>query len=280
MKHYLKYIDIKPIILLALREDIGEGDITTNAIFNGNGSSEAFIVSKEDGVFCGGEVVKCVYEEIDPTLKVTILKGDGKRIKKGEEAVKIKGHTKGILVGERTVLNFIGHMSGVATKTNEISTLLKGTGIKLLDTRKTIPGFRLLDKYSVKVGGGKNHRIGLYDMVLIKDNHIRAAGSITEAVIRVKKAYEKKYKIEVETTNLEEVQEALEAKVDIIMLDNMDRDTMEKAVGTINGKAKIDVSGNMNKVKIKGITDLEINYISMGAITHSVKTLDISMRFQ
>ncbi len=280
MRRYLKDKDIKPIILLALREDIGDGDVTSNAIFNGNGKAEAVIISKEDGIFCGGEVAKSVYEEIDPTVKVSILKNDGKKIHKGEEVLKIKGHTKSIFLGERTVLNFVGHMSGVATRTKNICTLLKGTGIKVLDTRKTIPGFRLLDKYSVKAGGGQNHRIGLYDMVLIKDNHIKAAGSITEAVNRVKKVYGKKYKIEVETTNLIEVKEAVKSKVDIIMLDNMKKETIKKAIGLINGNIKIDVSGNIDEKKIKQIADLKIDYISIGAITHSVKAIDLSMTIQ
>ncbi len=279
MKSYLKYKDIKPIILLALKEDIGDGDITTNTVFDGGDKSAAEVQAKESGVFCGGEIAKLVYEEIDPSVKVTVLKKDGSEIKSGDRLVKIEGHTRSILSGERVVLNFIGRMCGIATRTRELSTLLKGTSIKLLDTRKTMPGFRLLDKYSVKTGGGQNHRMGLYDMVLIKDNHIKAAGSITEAVLRVKSAYGKKFKIEVETTNLAEAEEAVGQDVDIIMLDNMDRGTMAEAVKVIKRRAKIEVSGNITEARINEIKDLKIDFISTGAITHSVRSLDLSMRF-
>lgn len=279
MKSYLKYKEIKPIILLALKEDIGEGDITTNAMFNGADKSAAEIVAKEDAVFCGGDVAKLIYEEIDPSVKVSLLKKDGSNINSGDRLSKIEGHTRSVLSGERVVLNFLGRMCGIATKTRELSALLKGTSIKLLDTRKTMPGLRLLDKYAVKTGGGQNHRMGLYDMVLIKDNHIKAAGSITAAVQKVKSAYGKKFKIEVETTNLEEVREALSPDVDIIMLDNMDKDTMAEAVKIIKRKAKIEVSGNITEARIKEIKDLKIDFISTGAITHSVRSLDLSMRF-
>lgn len=280
MKSFLNEKDIKPIILLALREDIGNGDITTNAIFNCNGTSEAVIIAKENGIFCGSDVVKLVYEEIDPTIKVAALKSDGKYVKNGTKMIRIKGQTKNILIGERTVLNFLQRMSGIATKTSQISSILKGTDIKLLDTRKTIPGFRLLDKYSVKIGGGYNHRLGLFDMIMIKDNHIKAAGSITKAVNLVKKAYDRDFKIEVEAKNLKEVEEALKSDIDIIMLDNMDRKTMEKAIDLINGKTKIEISGDINEDNIKDLVDLKIDFMSMGALTHSVRAFDLSMYFQ
>ena len=279
MKTYLKYKDIKPIILLALKEDIGDGDITTDAVFTGSDKSCAEIVAKESAVFCGGDAAKLIYKEIDPSVKVTILKKDGSDISAGDRLVRIEGHTKSILSGERVVLNFIGRMCGIAAKTRELSALLKGTSIKLLDTRKTMPGFRLLDKYSVKTGGGRNHRMGLYDMVLIKDNHIKAAGSITNAVQKVKSAYGKKFKVEVETTNLDEVREALSQDVDIIMLDNMDKSTMAEAVKIIKRKVKIEVSGNISEARIREIKDLKIDFISTGAITHSVRSVDLSMRF-
>ena len=200
-------------------------------------------------------------------------------MKKGDALVRIKGRTGSILTGERTVLNFLGHMCGVATKTKELTSLLKGTAIKILDTRKTMPGFRVLDKYAVRSGGGENHRMGLYDMVLIKDNHIKAAGGIAEAVVKARSAYGDKYKIEVETTNIDEVREALSQDIDIIMLDNMDRKTMKMAVNIIAGKRKIDASGNMDIKKIRQIRDFRIDYISIGAITHSVNSLDLSMKF-
>jgi nicotinate-nucleotide pyrophosphorylase (carboxylating) len=279
MKSYLKYKEIKPIILLALKEDIGDGDITTNAVFNGGDKSVAEIAAKERGVFCGGDVAKLVYEEIDPSVRVSVFKKDGSGINPDDRLLKIEGHTKSVLSGERVVLNFMGRMCGIATRTRELSQLLKGTSIKLLDTRKTMPGFRLLDKYSVKTGGGQNHRMGLYDMILIKDNHIKAAGSISDAVQKVKNAYGKKYKIEVETTNLAEVEEAVSRDVDIIMLDNMDKVTMAEAVKIIKRRAKIEVSGNITEARIKEIKDLKIDFISTGSITHSVRSIDLSMRF-
>lgn len=279
MISYLNGKDIRPIIILALKEDIGNGDITTNAIFNGNHNSEAAIIAREEGIFCGSEVIKMVYKEIDPSVKITLMKKDGKKIKSGETAAKLKGHTKSILMGERLCMNFIQRMSGIATGTARVVSVLKGSGITLLDTRKTAPGLRLLDKYSVKCGGGANHRMGLFDMVLIKDNHIKAAGSITEAVTRVRNAYGKKFKIEVEAATVEQAKEAAETGVDIILLDNMDRETIKKSITVINKKAKIEISGNMTGERIKEICDLKINYISVGGLTHSVKAFDYSMQF-
>jgi nicotinate-nucleotide pyrophosphorylase (carboxylating) len=279
MKNFLKENDIRPVIILALREDIGHGDITTNAIFNGNSNSEAIIIANEDGIFCGGDIAKNIFNEIDAAVKVTVLVKDGKNVKKGDKLVKISGRTKSLLTGERTCLNFAQRMSGIATKTNRIAGQLKNTGIAVLDTRKTVPGLRLLDKYAVKCGGGKNHRMGLFDMILIKNNHIKAAGSITEAVIAVKDAYGKKYKIEVETRTLNEVREALKCKPDIIMLDNMNKNTMRNAIDIINGKTKIEVSGNIDENNLQNISDLKIDYVSIGGLTHSVNAFDLSMRF-
>lgn len=279
MNAKIKRDDVKPIILLALREDIGQGDVTSRAIFSGEDVSEAVIIAKEKGIFCGGDIVKYIFEEIDSSLGVDVIAGEGYSVKKGEILLRVKGNTGSILTGERTVLNFLGRMCGVATRTNELVSLLNGTSIKILDTRKTMPGFRMLDKYAVRAGGGENHRMGLFDMVLIKDNHIKAAGGIAEAVAKTRKAYGDKYKIEVETTNIDEVREALSQDIDIIMLDNMDKKTMKKAVNIIDGKKKIDASGNMDKKKIRQIRDQRIDYISIGAITHSVKALDLSMKF-
>jgi len=280
MKLDINLEEIKSIIQLALKEDIGTGDITTSAIFKGDEVSEAVITAKEEGIICGGPVVEYIYKLVDPSLDVKCLKGDGEKISAGDDAVIIHGLTKSILSGERVALNFLGHMSGVATISGKLSSLLEGTSIKLLDTRKTLPGFRILDKYAVRAGGAHNHRTGLYDMVLIKDNHINAAGSITGAVKQVKDAYGAKYRIEVETMNLEEVNEALDTDVDIIMLDNMDKETMREAIDNINGKSEVEASGNMNEERIREIRDLRLDYISIGAITHSVKSLDLSMRFR
>ncbi len=275
----LKKSDITPIIQLALNEDIGSGDVTSNAIFKGTEESGAVIVAKEEGIFCGGDIIQFIYEEIDPAIEVSPVIKDGTQLKPGDIVAKISGSTKNILIGERTVLNFIQRMCGIATRTRKISSLLKETSITILDTRKTAPGFRLLDKYAVKTGGGLNHRMGLFDMVLIKDNHIKAAGGIREAVKRVKSAYGKKYRVEVEATNFDEVQEALDSGADIIMLDNIDRETMQEACDLIRGRAKIEISGNMDEERIGDIMDLSVDYISIGALTHSVKAFDLSMRF-
>ena len=279
MRSFLKEKDIRPVIILALKEDIGEGDITTNAIFQGSEQSEAVITANEDGIFCGGDVVKIIFNEIDPTVKVSILKKDGKEVKKGEKVVKISGRTKSLLTAERTCLNFIQRMSGIASRTCKMISLLKDTGITILDTRKTAPGLRLLDKYSVKCGGGKNHRIGLFDMVLVKNNHIKAAGSISEAVKRIRDKYGKKYKLEVEVRTPEEAKEAAKSGADIIMLDNMDKATMGKVISSINSKAKIEVSGNIDEAKLGEISELKIDYVSMGMLTHSVNAFDLSMKF-
>ncbi|MDY6934599.1 MAG: carboxylating nicotinate-nucleotide diphosphorylase [Spirochaetota bacterium] len=273
------YKEIKPLIILALKEDIGNGDITSCAIFQRRDISTAIIYAKEDSIFCGGEVVNCVYNEIDPNLKISIQIKDGSLISKDEMAIEIDGNTKSILMGERLALNFIGRMSGIATKVHRVCKTLEGTDVKLFDTRKTLPGFRLLDKYSVKMGGGHNHRLGLYDMVMIKDNHIKAAGSIQEAVNRVRAAHGNKYKIEVESKTLMEVEEAVESGVDVIMLDNMNPELMQRSIELIDGRSKIEISGNIDEVKIRKIRNLKIDYISMGALTHSVRSMDYSMKF-
>jgi nicotinate-nucleotide pyrophosphorylase (carboxylating) len=279
MYNILKKYYIMPIIQLALNEDIGSGDVTSDAIFKGSEVSEAVIFAKEEGIFCGGKIIQFIYEVIDPTIEVSPEVKDGTQLKPGDIVASISGSTKNILIGERTVLNFIQRLCGIATRTRNIRSLVEGTNITILDTRKTAPGLRLLDKYAVKTGGGFNHRMGLFDMVLIKDNHIKAAGGICEAVKRVKGAYGNKYQIEVEATTLDEVREALDAGADIIMLDNIDRETMQEACELIHGKAKIEISGNMDEEKIGNIIDLRVDYISIGALTHSVKAFDLSMRF-
>ena len=271
--------EIISIIQLALKEDIGSGDVTSNAIFKKTEKSEAVIVAKEEGIFCGGDIIQFIYEEIDPAVVISPEIGDGTEVQPGNIVSRISGPTQSILIGERTVLNFIQRMCGIATRTRSILLLLAGTGITILDTRKTAPGLRLLDKYAVRIGGGSNHRMGLFDMVLIKDNHIKAAGGIPEAVKRVKSEHGKKYPIEVEATNLDEVREALDSGADIIMLDNTDRKTMQEACELIRGKSKIEISGNMDEERIGEIMDLSIDYISIGALTHSVKAFDLSMRF-
>lgn len=271
---------IRNLVKTALEEDISTGDITSIAIFDGSETSSAYITAKQDGIVCGTDLVKLVYSMINDDIECEILINDGKTVKKGDIAVRIEGPTKMLLEGERTALNFFQRMSGIATKTANIVKLVEGTNIKILDTRKTLPGFRMLDKYAVACGGGTNHRIGLYDMVLIKDNHIKAAGSITKAVKKVRDTWETQYTVETETTTLEEVKEALASESDIIMLDNMDKETMKKALEMIGGKAKTEISGNMSPEKILSLKDLAVDYISIGALTHSVEAFDWSMKFE
>jgi nicotinate-nucleotide pyrophosphorylase (carboxylating) len=279
MSYNITKDNVLPLIRLAISEDISTGDVTSEAIFTGTEKSSAYIMAKQSGIVCGGNLVSWVYEEIDPSVVVKQSLPEGSRIDKGQTIITIEGPTKSILEGERIALNFFQRMSGIATKTDSIVKITDGTAISILDTRKTLPGFRLIDKYSVKCGGGKNHRIGLYDMVLIKDNHIKAAGSITAAVNKVRAKWGNQFTIEVETTTLDEVKEAVNEKADIIMLDNMDVATMRTAIEIISGRAKIEISGNMDEEKIGGVRELKIDYISIGALTHSVDAFDWSMKF-
>ena len=269
----IKKSDIHQLITMAIAEDISKGDITSQAIFSDTQVSDAVIISKEDGIICGLECVAHVYGEIDPRISIEFCKSDGDSIKTGETLVALHGNTIGLLTGERITLNFLQRLCGISTKTDSLCQLLKGTEIKILDTRKTLPGFRLLDKYAVKAGGGENHRIGLYDMIMIKDNHIHAAGSILSAVDMVRKAYGSRYTIEVETTTVLEAEEAAQCEVDIIMLDNMARKDMVDSITAINGRSKIEISGNVDHNRINEIKDLPIDYISVGALTHSVHRL-------
>jgi nicotinate-nucleotide pyrophosphorylase (carboxylating) len=275
----INYEDVSTLIGLALAEDIGSGDITTRAVFDKDSESHARIISKESGIFCGGDVVSYVYSQIDPLVKVKINISDGEHIKRNDVAVELSGKTVSLLEGERTSLNFLQRMCGIASFSNKTASLLSETRIKILDTRKTLPGFRLLDKYAVKTGGGENHRMGLYDMILIKDNHIKAAGSITAAVNKVRQAYGNKFKIEVEASNLNEVREALGNNADIIMLDNMSTAVMAESVSVINKKSLVEVSGNVDEKRISELKKLDIDFISMGALTHSVAAFDLSMKF-
>jgi nicotinate-nucleotide pyrophosphorylase (carboxylating) len=271
--------DVEELIRLAVREDIGSGDITSRAIFGESDVSEAAIISRERGILCGTDLVGHVYGYIDQSVEVTCLMHDGDEIGPGDRVVLLKGPTIGLLSGERTVLNFLQRMSGVASRTASAVSLLDGTAISLLDTRKTVPGFRMLDKYAVKTGGGMNHRMGLYDMVMIKDNHIRAAGGVGRAIRMVRERYGTRYRIEAEASTLEEAREAAAEGADIIMLDNMDRSLVKAAIEVIAKKAKIEVSGNLDEEKIRGMIDLDIDYLSMGSITHSAAAFDFSIEF-
>lgn len=271
--------DIEQLLQSALFEDIGGGDITSISIFSPLDTSQCRIVSKDDGIFCGKDIVTILYEYIDSTIQIKYVVEDGTSILPGSIIAKLTGPTIKLLEGERILLNFLQRLSGIATATAHYVQLLNGTNISILDTRKTLPGYRILDKYAVTIGGGSNHRMGLFDMILIKDNHIKAAGGIKEAIQKVIHSYGTQYKIEVETNNLDEVKDALLFPIDIIMLDNMSYQTMQEAILLINKKTKIEVSGNITEERLVQLRNLDIDYLSVGSLTHSVKAFDISMKF-
>lgn len=270
---------IDDLINRAIAEDIRTGDVTTNAIISDDQKAEAFWVAKESGVIAGLEVGRKVFERMDPDLKWIPVVTDGDTVTEGTQLVTIKGDCRALLTAERIALNIVQRMCGIATKTARFVTAIKSTSAKILDTRKTVPGLRMLDKYSVAAGGGENHRMGLYDMAMIKDNHILAAGGISEAVTAVKRNAPR-IKIEVETTNLKEVKEALSAGVDIIMLDNMSPQMMKEAVNFVDARAKTEASGNITHENVREVANTGVDYISVGALTHSVNAFDISQKFK
>lgn len=266
------------IITLALEEDLSLGDITSDTIFTPDNRAQAVIRAKEDLVLCGQEVACQVFHAVDETLQLTPLKKDGDDVKKGETVLEITGATLSILKAERTALNFMQRLSGIATTSRMLAKIGKKYGVLIVDTRKTQPGLRRLDKYAVRVGGCRNHRISLADSVLIKDNHIAAAGSITAAVQKIKNAIGHTPKIEVETTNLDEVKEALSAGADIIMLDNMTPAQIAACKAQINDRAIIEVSGGVNAQNLESYCEVHPDVISMGALTHSVPAKDLSLK--
>lgn len=263
---------------LAYAEDIGDGDITTNNLIPQGSDKTAILVAKDSGVVAGLPVAEMVFRKFDPNLEWNEKLPDGSKVEPGDVLVEFKGNYRALLTGERKALNFLQRLSGIASYANQCMMEVKGTKTEILDTRKTLPGYRHLDKYAVRMGGGSNHRFGLYDMVMIKDNHIQIAGGIKAAVDAIRSKIPKSIKIEVETTNLEQVQEALNAEVDIIMLDNMSSKLMLEAVKIIDRRAKIEASGNMTIKRIHKVASTGVDYISIGALTHSVKALDISQR--
>jgi nicotinate-nucleotide pyrophosphorylase (carboxylating) len=279
---------IQELIKIALAEDLGPGDITSNLIIPEMKKGQGVIIAKEKGVIAGLEVAKLVFKQVDPKLVFKSFTRDGSEVKPKRRIALIQGKAKSILAAERTALNFLSRLSGIATLTKDFVKKTKGTGVKLLDTRKTTPGLRLLEKYAVKIGGGENHRIGLYDMILIKDNHITSAGSISSALKRAR-AGKKGFKIEIETKNMNEVKEILNFKavknlkvteVDRIMLDNFSLEDLKKAVKLIRSKDKkieIEASGRVNLKNVRKIALSGVDYISVGALTHSVKPLDLSL---
>jgi len=268
---------IHQIINLALKEDIGTGDITSNAIVPKSMLATAVIIAKQSGIISGLEIAELICNKVDKKIIFKRKVKEGCSVSANTKIAEMRGSSRSLLTAERTILNFLQRMSGISTETYQYESILADYKTKILDTRKTAPGMRALDKYSVKVGGGKNHRIGLFDMVLIKENHISAAGSITKAVELCKKNITTKTKIEVEVSTLDSVKEALVNKVDIIMLDNMSLDLMKKSVKLINGKSKTEASGGITLESLKDVAQTGVDYISLGAITHSVKALDIAM---
>ena len=266
------------LILMALKEDISSEDVTTNAVMRQKRTGSAQLICKQDGVIAGLDVFCRVFELLDETTETERYVQDGDEVKNGDLLATVKGDMRVLLSGERTALNYLQRMSGIATYTRNVVTLLKGSKTKLLDTRKTTPNMRVFEKYAVKVGGGYNHRYNLSDGILIKDNHIGAAGGVANAIKMAREYAPFVRKIEVEVENLEMLQEALDAGADIIMLDNMNTDDMKKAVNMARGKAKTECSGNVTKENIAMLTDIGVDYISSGALTHSAPILDISLK--
>ena len=274
----LMNLNVDNLILQALREDITSEDITTNSVMPEFKLGEVDLICKQDGVIAGLEVFKRVFELLDGNVSFDMQAKDGDTVTVGQHLGKITGDIRVLLEGERTALNYLQRMSGIATYTHSIAVLFEGSKTKLLDTRKTTPNMRVFEKYAVKVGGGYNHRYNLSDGILLKDNHIGAAGSVTKAVHMAQEYAPFVRKIEVECENLDMVAEAVEAGADIIMLDNMDKETMKEAIRIIGGRAKTECSGNVTKENVANLIDIGVDYISSGALTHSAPILDVSLK--
>ncbi len=273
--------NLTELIQSALNEDLSDnGDVTSLATVQQNAQGKARIFAKERGIIAGGFVVENVFSLLDPSIHVEIMVEDGTEVSADQQVIAIQGSLRGILTGERTALNFLCRLSGIATLTSQFVKLTEGTGVRILDTRKTTPGMRLLEKYAVRTGGGYNHRIGLYDMFLIKENHITAAGSITNAVTLCREYMKSSHadlKIEVETRTLDEVREALQLRVNRIMLDNMSIEQAQQAVILVNKAVKLEISGGVNLENVSAYARTGVDYISIGGLTHSAKALDLSL---
>jgi nicotinate-nucleotide pyrophosphorylase (carboxylating) len=275
----MKVHAIDSIIDAALREDMPQGDITSESIIPVDSRARAIILAKENGILAGMDVASRVFEKIDPGVEFKKEKNDGQKFSDGETLAVLQGASISLLKGERTALNFLQRMSGIATTTGMFVQALEGTETKILDTRKTTPGLRSLEKYAVKMGGGQNHRQNLSEMVLIKDNHLKLVGSISEAVKKAKERIAPGIKVEVEATCLAEVQEAVRAGADMVMLDNMRIDRMIEVIKWVEGKVPLEASGSVTLETVKEIAALGIDFISVGSLTHSYKSVDISMEF-
>lgn len=276
----MNYIGLDEFLLSALSEDIGTGDITTESCIPANAASHGWFKAKESGVICGLGVAQRVFALLDSAVKFMPKVSEGSRVSAGDIIAEIEGPSRSVLTGERVALNLMQRMSGVSTRTAEAVAAVSGTNARIVDTRKSTPGLRVLEKYAVRMGGGSNHRFNLADGVLIKDNHISAAGSITAAINAVRKNVPHTLKIEVETENMDQVREALDAGADIIMLDNMDVPAMTEAVNFIAGRAVTEASGNMGDRDLSSVASSGVDVISIGALTHSVRSLDISLKFK
>ena len=271
-------LNVDPLILGALKEDITSEDVSTNSVMPHPQAGEVDLICKQDGIICGLQVFERVFTLLDEDTKVEFFVQDGEEVKAGQLMAKVHGDIRTLLCGERTALNYLQRMSGIATYTHEVASLLTGSKTKLLDTRKTTPNNRIFEKYAVRTGGGNNHRYNLSDGVLLKDNHIGAAGGVKQAIAAAKEYAPFVRKIEVEVENQHMVEEAVEAGADIIMLDNMDTDALKKAIAFINGRSEIEVSGNVTKENIARLVDLGVDFISSGALTHSAPIMDISLK--
>ncbi|MCI7738755.1 MAG: carboxylating nicotinate-nucleotide diphosphorylase [Lachnospiraceae bacterium] len=271
-------LNVDNLILLALQEDISSEDVTTNSVMREYQKGTAQLICKQDGIVAGMDVFKRVFELLDENTEVSIYVKDGQEVKNGQIMADVTGDIRVLLSGERTALNYLQRMSGIATYTNRVAKLLEGSKTKLLDTRKTTPNMRIFEKYAVRAGGGYNHRYNLSDGVLIKDNHIGAAGGVRKAIEMAKEYAPFVRKIEVEVENLDMVREAVEAGADIIMLDNMSPEMMKDAIEIIDGRAETECSGNVTKENIQKILDVGVDYVSSGALTHSAPILDISLK--
>lgn len=281
-ENYLTQENLEAFIQSAFKEDVGEGDHSTLASIPKDQMGRAQLIIKEDGIIAGLKLAEMIFHSYDADLEVKLLMEDGQKAKKGDIGLTVAGKAASILTTERLVLNCMQRMSGIATKTNQLCQLISHTNAKLLDTRKTTPNFRMLEKWAVAIGGGENHRFALYDMVMLKDNHIDFAGGIAAAIASTQQYLKENLldlKIEVETRNLEEVKEVLSVGgVDVIMLDNMGNEEMTKAVSLINGKVATEASGGITEDTLKGVAECGVDFISVGALTHHVKSLDISLK--
>lgn len=278
MTDITKTLNADDLIFSALKEDISSEDVTTNSVLRRPQQGTADLLCKQDGVLAGIDVFSRVFELLDETFEIECFFKDGDEVKKGDRVAAIFGDMRALLSGERTALNYLQRMSGIATYTRSVASLLDGCRTRLLDTRKTTPNMRIFEKYAVKVGGGYNHRYNLSDGVLIKDNHIGAAGGVKEAISMARDYAPFVRKIEVEVENLDMVKEALEARADIIMLDNMTHEQMKEAVALIDGRAQTEVSGNITRENVASIADLGVDFVSSGALTHSAPVLDFSLK--